>query len=31
MEAAGRAAIEADLVARRLDPWTAADRILGPR
>jgi LAO/AO transport system kinase len=29
--AAARAAIEADLLAGRLDPWTAADRILGGR
>ncbi|MFN8016496.1 MAG: methylmalonyl Co-A mutase-associated GTPase MeaB [Acidimicrobiales bacterium] len=26
-----REAIEADLLARRIDPWTAADRILGPQ
>ena len=31
MEAAGRDEVEGELVARRLDPWAAADRILGPR
>lgn len=30
LSAADRAAIEADLLARRIDPWSAADRILGP-
>lgn len=30
MDAAGRQAIEAELAAGTLDPWAAADRILGP-
>jgi LAO/AO transport system kinase len=29
--AVGREALDADLVAGRIDPWTAADRILGSR
>ena len=31
LAAGEREAVEADVVARRLDPWAAADRILGPR
>lgn len=30
IDAAGRSAIYADLDARQLDPWSAADQILGP-
>ena len=31
LAAGERDAIEADLLARRIDPWAAADRILGPQ
>ncbi len=31
MSVAEREALEAEVLARRLDPWAAADRLLGPR